>query len=396
MTSPPATSCARCGTPILPGAHFCPKCGADISGAQGNLTTMNLPMAPSSAEVAQEQMLALLREATLGEYDIMGELGRGGMATVYLAHDIALDRKVAIKIMNPQTLMGEGMLDRFKREARTAASLSHANIIPIYLVRETDRILYFVMKFVQGRGLDSIVKEKGPLPIKMVQTILSQVGGALGYAHRRGIVHRDIKPANIMIDDEGAAVVTDFGIAKVSESRGLTMTGATVGTPFYLSPEQCSAKPRTGNSDQYSLGIVGYEMLTGKPPFIGETIMEIMRAHFFDTPAPLATVRPDCPPALAAAVERMLAKDADKRWPKIEDALTAIGAQQLGHDDPIRSQMVELAKTGINIKELPQFRTPTSPMPPGKRGPMRPDISAAPTTPLPPIPRTATTGRAPH
>src|ERR1041384_1960276 len=154
MTSPPATSCARCGTPILPGAHLRPKCGADISGGRGHLTTMSFPTAPPSAGVAQEQMLALLREATLGEYDIMGELGRGGMATVYLAHDIALDRKVAIKIMNPQTLMGEGMLDRFKREARTAASLKRSSIIPIYLVRETDRILYFVMKFVQGRPLD--------------------------------------------------------------------------------------------------------------------------------------------------------------------------------------------------------------------------------------------------
>ena len=245
MTSPATTVCSRCGEPILPGAHFCPKCGMDISGAQGQLTTMNMPMAASSAELAAEQMLTMLREASLGDYEILGELGRGGMATVYLGHDIALDRKVAIKIMNPQTLMGEGMLDRFKREARTAASLSHPHIIPIYLVKETDRILYFVMKFVQGRGLDSIIKEKGPLP--MVRSIVTKVGEALGYAHRRGVVHRDIKPANIMIDVEGMPIVTDFGIAKVADHQGLTMTGATIGTgsgPASLMSES-SGRPST-------------------------------------------------------------------------------------------------------------------------------------------------------
>jgi serine/threonine-protein kinase len=387
MPTAPTTACSRCGEPITPGARFCNRCGADISGAQGQLTTMNMPLAPASADLAAEQLLGLLREATLGEYDIMGELGKGGMATVYLAHDIALDRKVAIKIMNPQTLMGEGMLDRFKREARTAASLSHPHIIPIYLVRETDRILYFVMKFVQGRGLDSIIREKGPLPIKMAQAILNQVGSALGYAHRRGIVHRDIKPANIMIDDEGWAVVTDFGIAKVAEARGLTMTGATVGTPYYMSPEQSSAKPITGASDQYSLGIVGYEMLTGKPPFTGDTIMEIMRAHFFEQPRPIAEVRPDCPAPLADAITKMLAKEAEQRFPSLEAAVTAVGAEQLEHDDPIRTQMVELAKTELHLKALPP--TPRSPMPAGKRS-LAPagagaaaDISSAPTTPMP-------------
>src|SRR3970282_444714 len=134
------------------------KCGMDISGAQGQLTTMNMPMAASSAEMAAEQMLTLLREATLGEYEVLGELGRGGMATVYLAHDIALDRKVAIKVISPSLLAGEGMVERFKREARTAASLSHPHIIPIYAVKETDRILYFAMKFVEGRSLDSVIR----------------------------------------------------------------------------------------------------------------------------------------------------------------------------------------------------------------------------------------------
>jgi serine/threonine protein kinase len=366
MPAMSATTCSRCGTAILPGAHFCPSCGNDISGQQGNLTTAQIPLTASAAEVAQGEMLELLRQATLGDYDISGELGRGGMATVYLAHDIALDRKVAIKIMNPQMLTGDGMVDRFKREARTAAALSHPHIIPIYVVKETPRILYFVMKFVPGRGLDAIIKEKGALPIGMVEAILTQVAGALGYGHRRGVIHRDIKPANIMIDDEGWAVVTDFGIAKVAETRGLTMTGATVGTPYYMSPEQCSAKGITGSSDQYSLGIVAYEMLSGKPPFAGETIMEIMKAHFFDAPPPISEVRPDCPPALAAAVMRMLEKKAENRWPTLEEAVAAIGAKPLRHDDPIHTQMVALAKSAVNVKPLPKFSTPVS-LPIGKK-----------------------------
>ena len=181
---------------------------------------------PSDAGVVES-----LRKATLGEYEIMGLLGRGGMATVYLAHDIALDRKVAIKVMAPHLLSGEGMAERFKREARTAGSLSHPHIIPIYAVKEAGDLLYFVMKFVEGRPLDSIIQEVGPLPFAMVQTIMQQVGSALGYAHRRGIVHRDIKPANIMLDVDGWAMVTDFGIANVADKQGLTMTGATVCTP---------------------------------------------------------------------------------------------------------------------------------------------------------------------
>ncbi|HLQ22983.1 MAG TPA: serine/threonine-protein kinase, partial [Gemmatimonadales bacterium] len=184
------------------------------------------PVAPvePALPVSDREEFEALRASTLGDYDIAGELGRGGMATVYLAHDIALDRKVAIKVMSQVLSLGDGV-ERFKREAKTAASLSHPNIIPIYAVRHSERLLYFVMKNVDGRSLDSIIRELGPLPIPMVQAILGQSASAFGYAHRRGVVHRDIKPGNILIDDEGWAVVTDFGIAKVSEAEQLTGTG---------------------------------------------------------------------------------------------------------------------------------------------------------------------------
>ncbi|MEP6573022.1 MAG: protein kinase [Gemmatimonadota bacterium] len=372
------TICPRCGGSIVVGAHFCSLCGNDVSGQQASLATEQMTAPPpriAGPDQAVLEQMEHLRDATLGEYEIYGELGRGGMATVYLAHEIALDRKVAIKVMSPALVHGEGMVERFKREARTSASLSHPNIIPVYAVRETDQILYFVMKFVQGRPLDSILKEVGALPISMVQAILQQVGGAFGYAHRRGIIHRDIKPANIMIDDEGWAVVTDFGIAKVSESQGLTMTGMTVGTPTYMSPEQCMAQEVSGASDQYSLGVVAYEMITGRPPFQGASMMAIMYGHFNDPPPPIEPLRPDCPAGLGAAVMQMLEKDPAKRWPSVEDAIALIGGLPLSHDEPTRNKLIALAKNGVNTKLLNSPRTPTSPIPPGKR--TRAGIAAA-------------------
>src|SRR5216117_593471 len=193
--APETTSyCARCGTSLAPGAYFCLRCGTSVPVApSGGGATVAPPVrhAPPAEHNAQ---VDALRQATLGQYEILAELGRAGMATVYLAHDLALDRKVAIKVLAPALLlMGEGMVERFKREARTAAALSHPHIIPIYAVKEDEQVLYFVMKHVPGRALDAVIHDVGPLPIVMVQTILAHVADALGYAHRHGVIHRDIK-----------------------------------------------------------------------------------------------------------------------------------------------------------------------------------------------------------
>jgi uncharacterized protein YjdB len=349
------------------GARFCPSCGSDISGQQTAFATAKIEARPQQSTVRDAGVIESLRRATIGEYEIMGLLGRGGMATVYLAHDIALDRKVAIKVMSPHLVQGEGMAERFKREARTAGSLSHPHIIPIYAVKEAGELLFFVMKFVEGRPLDSIIHEVGPLPFPMVQSIMQQVGSALGSAHRRGIIHRDIKPANIMLDVDGWAVVTDFGIAKVADKQGLTMTGATVGTPSYMSPEQCAAtKELAATSDQYSLGVVAYEMLSGRLPFAQESVMAIMYAHFNEPPPPIQTARADCPPAIAAAVMRMLEKDPEKRWPTVEAAVAAFGAAPLAPDDPVRTQMMTLAHKGGASQLLAGLSTPQSPTPIGR------------------------------
>jgi serine/threonine protein kinase len=364
MTSNPTTSCQRCGASLVSGASFCPRCGTGIpvhrpwSGP--TLATPSGAVLEPRPE-ASEAQLAALRRATLGQYEILVEVGRGGMATVYLAHDLALDRKVAIKVLAPALLaMGEGMVERFKREARTAAALSHPHIIPIYAVNDSNEVLYFVMKHVQGRSLDAIVRDVGHLPITMTQAILAQVADALGYAHRHGVIHRDIKTANIMLDEEGWAVVTDFGIAKVVQAQGLTMTGVTVGTPTYMSPEQCATTEElTGASDQYSLGIVAYEMLTGTVPFQDDSIMSIMYAHFNQPPRPVTDLRPDCPPNLAAAVMRMLEKDPASRWPSMDDVVAVSGRPSLRRDDPIRQQMSSLARAAGHLVGP---KTPSSPI----------------------------------
>ncbi|MGH7657952.1 MAG: serine/threonine-protein kinase, partial [Gemmatimonadales bacterium] len=283
-----------------------------------------------------DPIVLALRQATAGDYDILAELGRGGMAIVYLAHDFTLDRKVAIKVMFPSLLSEEGTAERFKREARTAASLTHPGIIPIHAVRHHGSLLFIVMQFVKGRALDSILTEKGPLPIPMVQTILHQVGTALDYAHRQGVVHRDIKPGNILLDEEGRVVVTDFGIAKVVSSDSLTRTGGVVGTPSYMSPEQCTAGTVTGASDQYSLGTVAYEMLTGQLPLHGDNAMQTMYLRVTQDAPSISHLRPDCPPEIESAVLRMLARDPAERWPDLSHALAAIGAPSAARGEEVR------------------------------------------------------------
>jgi uncharacterized protein YjdB/predicted Ser/Thr protein kinase len=271
----------------------------------------------TAAVRASDTDLDLLRQVTAGEYEIAGELGRGGMATVYLARDLSLDRQVAIKLLPPDRKGGLQHAERFKQEARIAASLSHPNIIPIYAVKQAGTALFIVMKYVAGRPLDALVREQGPLRPATVRAVLLQIASALAYAHRHGVVHRDVKPANVMLDPDGTVTVTDFGIAKAAQMDGLTRSGATIGTPTYMSPEQCAGREVTGASDQYSLGILAYELLTGRVPFEQDTVVSIIWAHYHEPPRELLSARPDCPRDLAAAVMRMLAKSPSARWPSM-------------------------------------------------------------------------------
>jgi serine/threonine protein kinase len=369
MTPVTTNSCPKCKKQLEQNSKFCANCGNDVSGVWGPGGnpqlggTIAIENDPNVDALGQ-----LLSDTTLGDYEIFGELGRGGMAAVYLGHDLALDRKVAIKTMLPELVSKEGMVARFKREAQTAAALSHPHIIQIFTVKETKELCFFVMKFIEGRSLESVINDKGRVPIQMAHTILTQVGSALDYAHRKKVVHRDIKPANIMIDEDGWAIVTDFGIAKVQEAQNLTATGTAIGTPHYMSPEQFHNKAVTGASDQYSLGVVAYEMLAGKKPFDGGTYAEIITQHLFEAPPDLTTILPDVPQHISDVVKKMMAKDPADRYPDLDTAIHAFGAppdKKAG--DVVRTQMINLAKSGPQ-KKL-RASVPMSPIPATKKRP---------------------------
>jgi hypothetical protein len=362
MSTSTLRACPKCSTQISGDSKFCPSCGAAVSGifsGGGSALDGTAVLAPENVDT----VFPLLQEATLGDYDIYGELGRGGMAAVYLALDLALNRKVAIKTMLPDLVSKTGMVDRFKREAQTAAALSHPHIIQIFSVKQTKSLVYFVMKYIEGRSLESVIVERGKLDVDLTRVILSQVGGALAFAHRKGVVHRDMKPANIMLEEDGWAIVTDFGIAKVQEAQNLTATGTAIGTPHYMSPEQFHNKAVTGASDQYSLGIVAYEMLTGKKPFDGGTYAEIITQHLFEAVPDLRSVRPDIPANVAEAVMRMMSKDASARFPDLDAAVAALGTATTTQGEKAKTQMIQLAKAGG--PRPVRMSVPQSPVPVG-------------------------------
>ena len=283
----------------------------------------------SNREDAGDPLLDRLRAATVGLYDVAGEIGRGGMAVVYIATDLRLGRRVAIKVMEPRLNFTPGMAERFLQEARIAAQLQHHNIIVVHEVQHDGELIFFVMRLVEGGSLDEICRRLAQkqlqIPIDQTQWILWQSARALAYAHSEGIIHRDVKPANILISTKGEVVVTDFGIAKAVDAEGLTKSGMAIGTPTYMSPEQFVGQdPLSGAADQYALGIAAYEMLTGAPPFTGD-LYRIIAAHG-STPAPdVREKRTDCPAPLADAVMRMLAKSPADRWPSLDAALSVLG-----------------------------------------------------------------------
>ena len=304
------------------------------------------------------------------------EIGAGGMATVFLALDLALDRKVAIKVMSPALVTTPGAIERFRREARTAAALSHPHIVPIFAIGEEPGIAYYVMKYVEGRSLDSVLHKEGAQSPAFVQAILAYVGGALHHAHQNGVVHRDVKPANIMLDRDGWTYVTDFGIAKREDGEGLTQSGMIIGTPAYMCPEQFNGKPVTGAADQYALGIVAYEMLAGRTPYDGPSLGEVMRGHLLEPVPPMRLTRPDVPPAFEAVVTRMLAKEPADRYANLADAVAALGGLSPTDEAMARASIVRLAKA--MDAERPRISVPTSPTPA-----IPPRASTAPTVKTP-------------
>jgi serine/threonine-protein kinase len=318
--------CSRCGSEISDTSKFCPSCGLDLTA-----TTPVRSMA--SGAVAD---LELVREALNSEYEVLEELGRGGMALVFRAKDRHLEREVAVKVL-PFTLAFDAeFVERFQREARTAAQLEHPNIIPIYRVGRSGRVIYFVMKYLRGGSLATVLAERKNLTPPEIRRFLIEAGSALGYAAQRGIVHRDIKPDNIMFDEFGQCVLTDFGIAKAASGGRLTGTGMSIGTPHYMSPEQARAQPIDGRSDIYSLGIVAYQCLAGVVPYDGEDSFSIGYKHITE-PIPSPHLPTPDERRVFEVIKRMLMKEPADRFQACEELIASLQGQPTANAGAFKS-----------------------------------------------------------
>ena len=333
-------------------------CGADrelrrevdslLAAADG---TDSVPAARSAVAVAREQFVAdgdrTLRaaiERALGpQYEIVRSLGHGGMGAVYLARDRALERLVAVKVLRPDLAEAPESRERFRREARIAAQLSHPGILPLHGFGEIDGIWYFVMGYVRGQSLAERLRLESALPAVDVRRILIELADALDWAHRHGVIHRDIKPGNILLDDDsGRTILADFGISKLKDAAdGLTLTGAVWGSPRYMSPEQgLGSADVDERSDIYSLGVVGYTMLAGREPFAGVSSEDLVYWRLAHDPAPLQTVAPSASDDLASVVMRCLARDRTARWSNAAELREALartsGAPAAALPEPVR------------------------------------------------------------
>src|SRR3954451_16337179 len=258
-----------------------------------------------------------------GRYRVLKRLGSGGMADVYCAEDTQLGRKVALKLLYRRFAEDSEFVERFRREASSAAGLQHPNIVGIFDRGEWDGTYYIAMEFLQGHTLKQLVREHGAMPPDLAIDITIKVRRAARFDHKRGVVHRDIKPHNVILDEEGRAKVTDFGIARAGASD-MTETGSIMGTAQYLSPEQAQGRPVSPRSDLYSIGVMLYELLTGRVPFDAESPVTIALKHISERPVPPREVNPAVPPALEAVVLRALEKDPERRFADAEEFAAAL------------------------------------------------------------------------
>ena len=282
---------------------------------------------PRATHVASTASSPDLVGETFGDFRILRLLGQGGMGRVYLAEQLSLKRKVALKVLREDVAANPTALERFKAESKTVAKLSHANVVQVYMVGEHEGRHYMVLEYVEGKSLRDYLLRTGPLEVPLVLSLMRKVASALYRASEIGIVHRDVKPENILLTRKAEAKVADFGLSRclaVEQAVDLTRSGTTVGTPLYMSPEQVEGKVVDCRSDIYSFGVTCYHMLAGQTPFTGSHAFEIAIKHVRDEPVPLETIRPDVPPVLCAVIRKMMAKSPQARYQSARDLLKDI------------------------------------------------------------------------
>lgn len=356
--------CPQCGHVNTAEARFCARCGAGLEiHISEDRSAYNTPVAPGTIFE--------------GKYQVLEEIGRGGMGVVYRGHDLSLDRLVAIKVLPEQFNTDDEVIARFKREARAMAALDHPNVVPVYAIGQQRMFHYFVMKFLEGSTVAELLERKRKTddpqfrPERVRRTVM-QVCLGLGHAHKRGLIHRDIKPGNIMLSPDGHVTIMDFGIVKeATGGEALTRTGLVFGTPEYMAPEQAQGQTAPSpQTDLYSLGVVAYEMLSGIPPFKGDTPFSVVLKHIKSPPAPLVDELPEISLDLQDVVFRALEKKPDDRW----------SSAQAMHD--------ALADIDFNRPSAVRNRTSVVSLPPPKVDdvPLEPPRPSVPSRPLPPPP----------
>ena len=317
-------NCFKCGATVAEGQKFCGRCGVLVSDPDAGTVIVDPP---------EGGLLQRVRMVLGGDFEVTEELARGGMGVVFRAREVELGRAVAIKVLAAELGITPRAAERFKREARMVAELGHPNIVPVYRVGQIADILFIAMKFIEGRSLGRILETHGALPVPVVLHVLRSVTRPLAYAHGRGIVHRDVKGDNILVDSDGRVLVSDFGVALRSADVNLTIDGTVIGTPAFMSPEQCRGKRAGPQSDQYSVGVVAFQMLAGRVPFDSETLAGFIQHHLFTMHPDLRGARDDVPADLLATINRALAKDPEQRFASTRDMLDAIEAVPFSEAD---------------------------------------------------------------